>query len=43
MKDFFQKAVDWLKANKTGLIVGAAAGGTLAWVFRATIARVFGG
>ena len=39
----WNKAKDWLNANKTGLIVGFATGFVIAWVFRASIARIFGG
>jgi len=33
---------DWLVKNQSGLIVGAVAGGVVAWVFRASIAHLFG-
>ena len=43
MNTFWTKAKEWLNANKTGLIVGAASGFAVAWIFRASIARIFGG
>jgi spermidine synthase len=38
-----KNALFWLNENKTALIVGFGTGFVIAWVFRATIARIFGG